>query len=180
MITAPPEAWRRLGRLLIERRVQLDPDYRSRTTFAERVRLDYRVLFDIEKAKRTNFKDETLAAIEVAYRIASGSIRQALEDPSLSEFPHRLGGTVLAVSSGDSGTVTESATVTKVEPLQDPGDLGPNVYFGSLDRWEQELLTALRDFPPEVRMRVLAYAQGATGERLPETLLGERRNNSTG
>lgn len=160
-----PEAWERLGRLLVSRRVQLDPGYRNRQKFVAATGLHERLVSDLENARRYSYRDTTIHAVEGAYGLAPGSIRQALEDPSLTEFPHRLGSTVLQVSATDSGTVTESETATPREPLQDPGDLGPNVYFDSLDRWEQALLLSLQQFPPEVRMMVLAYAQLVSGER---------------
>lgn len=78
MATGPHDAWKRLGDLLIQRRIELSPRYRVRTVFAEETGLHWRMLYDIERGKRANFPDETLAAIEVAYRWQPGSIRAVL------------------------------------------------------------------------------------------------------
>lgn len=80
------EAWTRLGGLLLGRRVELDVRYRNRRTFAAEVGLDYRVLYDIESARRTNFSDTTKRAIERAYQLNAGNLDQVLQggdlDPS--------------------------------------------------------------------------------------------------
>jgi hypothetical protein len=182
---APPrEAWERLGALLAERRGQLDPRYRHRNVFATEVGLKESLLADVENAKRETFTPPTLAAIEVAYRIAPGSIRQVLDDPSLTEFPHRLGGAVLAVSSGDSATVAESETVTQREPLRNPGDLGDDIPFSSLKPWEQRLLM-ITELSPEQRIKILTIARWElrempAGNPMPAdrpTSLADRRQN---
>jgi hypothetical protein len=77
------EAWTRLGDLLLGRRVQLDVRYRNRRTFAAEVGLDYRVLYDIESARRTNFSDTTKRAIEQAYQLKPGNIDQVLKGGGL-------------------------------------------------------------------------------------------------
>lgn len=92
----PLAAWERLGVLLRQRRGQLDARYRHRNVFAEEVGLKESLLADLENAKRTTFTQETLAAVEVAYGLGPGSIREALTNPSLTEFPHRLGRTRMA------------------------------------------------------------------------------------
>jgi hypothetical protein len=78
MVTAPDSAWQRLGDLLVARRIELSPRWRNRTRFAEEVGLHWRMLFDIERAKRQSFPAETLMAIEVAYRWQYGSIERVL------------------------------------------------------------------------------------------------------
>lgn len=88
MATTPPDdAWRRLGDALVARRVQLDTRYSNRSTFADETGVDYRVLFDIENAKRTNFSRKTIAEIELAYGLPVGSIETALKDPDFTGFP---------------------------------------------------------------------------------------------
>ncbi|MEV0382297.1 hypothetical protein [Nonomuraea sp. NPDC050643] len=86
MDTHTHKAWTRLGELLLGRRVELDVRYRNRRTFAAEVGLDYRVLYDIESARRTNFSDTTKRAIEQAYRLKAGNLDQVLQggdlDPS--------------------------------------------------------------------------------------------------
>lgn len=98
MTTAPLSAWQRLGDLLVARRIELNPRWRNRTRFADEVGIHWRLLFDIERAKRQTFPAETLMAIEVAYKWQYGSIEKVLaggdpvpvEDASLTyaDVPH--------------------------------------------------------------------------------------------
>ena len=84
MATAP---WARLGKLLIQRRAQLDPRYMNRRLFADDRGLDYRLVADIERARRQNFEESTLAAIEVAYAWAPDSILRVLADGDPMPLP---------------------------------------------------------------------------------------------
>jgi hypothetical protein len=82
-------AWQRLAHLLIDRRVQLAPRYRNRRVFCDEKNLDYRVVSDIETARRDNFSGPMLTALEVAYDIAEGGIRRAIDTPDLDALPER-------------------------------------------------------------------------------------------
>lgn len=82
-------AWQNLAGLLVNRRVRLDPRYRNRRVFCAEKQLEYRVISDIEGARRDNFSGPMLTAIEVAYEIADGAIQQALASPDLTELPPR-------------------------------------------------------------------------------------------
>ncbi|MGI5414297.1 hypothetical protein [Actinomadura luteofluorescens] len=82
-------AWQNLAGLLKTRRVQLDVRYKNRRAFCDAKNLDYRVVSDIEGARRDNFSGPMLTALEVAYEIADGGIEQALADPDLKELPGR-------------------------------------------------------------------------------------------
>jgi hypothetical protein len=77
-------SWERLGDLLEHRRVQLNPRYANLTLFAEERGIDYRMAWDAEHARRTNYRRPTLTAIEVAYGWKPGSIRSVLDggDPA--------------------------------------------------------------------------------------------------
>jgi hypothetical protein len=68
------EAWQRLGEMLEGRRVALDPRYRNLVRFTAERGIDYRLAWDVEHAKRTNYRRPTLTAIEVAYGWRPGSI----------------------------------------------------------------------------------------------------------
>ena len=83
----PEDRWQLLGPLLIQRRTALDPRYHNRTTFAEVTGLNYRVVYDIEEARRTNFGGSILAAIEAAYRLEPGSIARFLTGAPLDVQP---------------------------------------------------------------------------------------------
>ena len=78
MMSSPDSARERLGSLLIRRRHELDPRYRNREFFAKETGVHRRVLYEIERSKRDNFTDLTLAAVEVAYRLRRGSIARIL------------------------------------------------------------------------------------------------------
>ena len=74
----PAASWTRLGELLVQRRIEIDPRYRNRTVFADERGLHWRLLYDLERARRVTFGPETLAAVEVAYELAPGSIGRTL------------------------------------------------------------------------------------------------------
>lgn len=75
--------WVRLGEMLARRRTEIEPRYKNRTLFAEATGLNWRLLHDIERAKRDEFKPETLAALETAYQLAPGAIERALKGGDL-------------------------------------------------------------------------------------------------
>lgn len=79
--------WERAGKLLVQRRTDMDPRYRNRRLFAEERGVNWRLLHDIERAKRTNFEPETLAAIESAYRLSPGNIERMLAGAGLEPLP---------------------------------------------------------------------------------------------
>ena len=76
--TGDTGAWQRLGTALKQRRVTLDQQFRNRKAFAEATGLDYRLIYDIEESRRTNFGVATLTVIEVGYRLMPGSIARFL------------------------------------------------------------------------------------------------------
>lgn len=76
-----PASWKRLGELLIRRRVELDPRYQNRSTFCAERGLDYRLAYDIEEARRTNFRSTTLAGVAAAYAVTPDSLSGVLHDP---------------------------------------------------------------------------------------------------
>ena len=81
--------WDRLGKLLEQRRVEMNPRYRDLTLFAQERGLNWRLAWDIEKNRRTSYRDLTLSAIEVGYGWAAGSIRRVLDggEPELAARP---------------------------------------------------------------------------------------------
>jgi hypothetical protein len=72
--------WERLARLLIDRRGELNPAYKSRRKFAAETGLNDRLIADLENARRADYKAATLRAVEVAYRWAPGSIARVVGD----------------------------------------------------------------------------------------------------
>jgi hypothetical protein len=89
MITATHDAWERLGAMLRQRRISLSPRYRVRELFANETGMHWRMLHDIERAKRDNFTDDTIKAIEVAYQWRPGSVARVLAggEPDPMEVP---------------------------------------------------------------------------------------------
>ena len=101
----------RLGRLLMQRRVELDPRYRNRRVFAGEREINYRLVMDIENSTRDNFDDAMLAFISLAYGWTADSAARVMEggdpvpaDPG-REQAERVGRAVLEVldGGGDSG-----------------------------------------------------------------------------
>ena len=66
----------RRGEALVRRRLELDPRYRNRRTFArERATPGlYRIINDLERGNRDNYEPQTRAAAEAAYDLAPGSL----------------------------------------------------------------------------------------------------------
>jgi hypothetical protein len=83
----PDGAWARAGELLSQRRVEIDPRYRNRRLFAAERGMNWRLLHDLERAKRTNFEPETLTAFEVAYCLVRGSFMRTLDAGELEPLP---------------------------------------------------------------------------------------------
>lgn len=108
--------WERLGEQLTRRRVELDPRYANRTAFAAERGIDYRLAYDVEEAKRANFRPATIAAIEVAYAVAPGSVRRALEGGDLEPLP-----------------APRLSAVPRLPSLPDSGDPGDDVVAALLE-----------------------------------------------
>lgn len=82
--------WKRLGEQLIRRRVELDPRYSNRTLFCAERALDYRLVYDIEVARRRNFRKTTLGAIAAAYAVTLDSLNGVVRADAeyLEPVPH--------------------------------------------------------------------------------------------
>jgi hypothetical protein len=83
MTAGTADRWHALGAMLIQRRTALNPRWHNRTEFAQAVNLSYRLVYDAEEARRSNFGTSTLAALEAAYRLAPGSIARFLAGDEL-------------------------------------------------------------------------------------------------
>ena len=124
MPSRPSAAWERLGEMLVRRRLELDPRYRSRQTFSrERGPRLYHVFSDVELGKRSSYKASTLAEIEAAYQLEPGSIGRFLGGGDL-EAPEVGGSKPATASSAEApqiicvlatigrNTATEVAEIT--------------------------------------------------------------------
>lgn len=76
----PPEAWERLGRLLITRRVQIDPVFRNRQKFIAATGLHERLVSDLEKGRRFSYRPATIDAVEAAYGLIPGTFDRSLQE----------------------------------------------------------------------------------------------------
>lgn len=68
--------WRRLAKLLADQRGRIEPNARK---FADQSGLNYRLVWDLENAARTNYRPATLTSVEDAYGWEHGSIRLVLD-----------------------------------------------------------------------------------------------------
>jgi hypothetical protein len=78
----PPEAWKRLGSRLTDRRVELGYPFRKRKAFWEDrgdpSLLSLKTVERIERAERPDYTDETLAVVERLYGYEPGSVKAIL------------------------------------------------------------------------------------------------------
>ncbi len=169
MGTYPREAWDRLGGLLVSRRVELDVRFRNRRTFAETVDLDYRVLYDIESARRVNFTKSTLRAVEQAYRLKSGSLDRTLgggpleplevasagmETPAAAE-PTPAQRVVVEIPKG--ATPAEVAGLQAIQAILDAQQREIDQLAARQERYEQEVA--------ELRKRIVHPNSGHANDR---------------
>lgn len=168
MPDSPDTDWKRLGRLLVARRVALDPSrYRTRTGWlphAEKHGLSKRVVVDIETGARTNYRQGTIAAVEDAYELRPGAVMAVL-----------AGAEELAVVDDDPAeprTVREEGGVRTVQAT-----------VRSSDGTEQQVLLPVRldaipgleDVEGEEREKLIQQAIGAATHAAQSFLEGQGR-----
>lgn len=81
-------AWDRLGDALIQRRIDLH--FRNRRAFCDARQIGYRLIFDVEEHRRTNFAKATLLDIARAYLITPESIERTLRGGDLEPLPETV------------------------------------------------------------------------------------------
>ncbi len=77
---ATPEDWKRLGRVVLDRRVELG--MRTREAFAEKVGLSTKTLGEIERGARTSYDAGTLSTLELALGWPKGHVEKLLRAPN--------------------------------------------------------------------------------------------------
>lgn len=117
----PVPNWKRLGEQLVRRRIELDPRYSNRKTFAAERGVGYRIVTDIEHGRRGNYEPATLAAVEVAYGITPGSTGRALAGGELEPLPAPRLASVPPPPSGDE--TDAEAAYTGLLMRADPRDI---------------------------------------------------------
>lgn len=110
------EARERLGKLLVERRAELDPRYTNRRVFAAERGVGLRVVADIETARRVNFAPDTIRALEVAYGLAKGAIQLALSEGPVDALP--TDDVVVRQTRDDVIVIKEPLTESERDALQ--------------------------------------------------------------
>lgn len=152
--TGDTGAWQRLGTALKQRRVTLDQRFRNRKAFAEATGLDYRLIYDIEESRRTNFGVATLTAIEVGYRLTPGSIARLLAGGSLEPVPEDAPRPALAAVPAES--------------LPDDSPPSPNAVafahaFGVTDSPSDPFVQSVRR---DIADAIMAYGASASGGQI--------------
>lgn len=150
--TYPPEAWRRLGKLLEQRRGQLGYGFRQREQFL-RDRggppPSLKTLARLERGERTAYPDSTVTLLESLYGYEPGSFEAVLRggEPVTRPVAAAPGGTVIPMSLGGD----EETVVRTIVDLPSPS--------GGLVSWEtrREMLRSLLDINDRRR------AEGLTG-----------------
>lgn len=70
--------WKRLGRLLAQRRVEVGARYKNKNLFALERELNRRMVWSVETGARDTYTADTLRDVERAYALAPGSIERTL------------------------------------------------------------------------------------------------------
>ena len=164
--TASTDRWEALGALLVQRRTALNPRWHNRTAFAEATGLSYRLVYDAEEARRTNFGNSALAAIEAAYRLEPGAIARFLAGGQLGYQPLPQEAAKPHGSLTGIPVIDQAATDEELEPyvrqirrqIADAvADYGPEVsgeiIFGpghEADAWNAKMM------PPDATVKMLA------------------------
>ena len=131
-ITAPPERWQLLGRLLEERRKELGYTYRSRRSgpsFEADSGINKRMAADIEKAAKdriNRFMPGTLHIVARGYRVTEASVRAVLrgEADELTPAPPAAACPCLPLTARPAGRLSASrltaATTTRSTSAASP------------------------------------------------------------
>lgn len=81
-----PDDWKRLGKQLVARRVDLENAWSNRRRFTDDNGVDYRVVYDIEKARRDNFSPSMIRRLEKAYKLRAGAIAAVLDGEDMDDW----------------------------------------------------------------------------------------------
>ena len=152
------DRWGRLGAYLIQRRTQLSPRFHNRGAFCAATSLKYRLVYDIEEARRTNFGSSTLAAIEAAYRLMPGAIGRFLGGGELETQPVTADA---AAAADEIGVVRRAAAARAPLAAVTAGRLerGPDDIFPDMSPEMRAKVD--RHFPAIEELVLLAIADGA-------------------
>ncbi|NJP27064.1 hypothetical protein FLW53_23270 [Microbispora sp. SCL1-1] len=123
--------WKRLGDQLVARRVELNDAWSNRSTFTQDTGVDYRVVYDLEKARRTNFSPAMIRRLEKAYQLRAGAIHAILAGDDIA----------LWGSEVDERRAREARDGLRVRSVVEDG----------FEAFLVEAKDAIRQLPPEQR-----------------------------
>lgn len=103
----------------MRRRIEVDPRYSNRQLFADERGVNYRTISDIERGRRDNYEDATIASLEVAYAVRPGSIRRAVAGGELEPVPSPLRSVASAPPPADSPSERALADLLAAYPDDD-------------------------------------------------------------
>jgi transcriptional regulator with XRE-family HTH domain len=174
-----PAAWKRVGGMLHERRQQLGIDRPEELADGSGLRAG--VITDLETGRQQAYSVETIAVAESAYRIAQGSIRDALDRPDLTEFPHRIGSATVEIP-WSRGVAPHLSSVPDIQ-LGAPGDPDPrDVIPGdpiSAEKGEVQIWS-MTTLPWEIRRDLIKHLRWLDQQYKPDQRQpGRRRENGT-
>lgn len=124
--------WARLGELLTRRRVELDPRYQNRTVFSAERGIDYRLAYDIEECRRTNFRTTTLAAVAAAYGVTYESLMQVAHEGAAELIPASGPVTVSGPVAVYPEPVSGSPAAPPPSPDPEPTEAARKLFPGDL------------------------------------------------
>lgn len=154
--------WQQLGDLLIRRRADLDPRFggiHGRQMFCDTAGLSYRLVYDIEEARRSNFGKAARGALENGYQLEPGAISRFIAGASLEVRAGFAPGRAVR-KSGPSAAASDDRSVQWVrrilaiaEAHYGPGFTGEQAFPGSramAETWDDP------DIPMASKLRLLA------------------------
>lgn len=109
---ATREDWKRLGQVVIRRRVEIG--YRTREAFAEKVGLSTKTLGEIERGARTSYDQGTIAVVEQALGWVGGAVRAVLDG---AEVPPSVGPSSVPPYVMPGGSVAHSTAIAPVRDM---------------------------------------------------------------
>jgi hypothetical protein len=106
----------------VRQRIQLDPRYSNRRLFADERGINIRTVSDVEHGRRDNYEPVTIAAIEVAYMLAPGSVWRTLAGGDLEPAPPPRGAAVPLSGVGGLTVSADLEVLAREAEILFPGD----------------------------------------------------------
>ena len=107
METYPPEAWRRLGRMLERRRGELGYGFRQRARFARDCgggMISVKTLSRLENGDRDSYPESTVGTVEAMYQWSAGSVEAVLKGGEPNPLPAQPAASGNPITTPDAPT----------------------------------------------------------------------------